>query len=177
VWQFIFCENLAQQKFLNLAKYRQLRSVLGRGSCLTVLPTVEEIKMYSSRQEVGNQTTRRREGGVGRWVLAVRLKKRHPFFRLPQRRDRPFPYIEHPTDNVRAVFRYFHRPRGGGLNMEMYTTHHQTRWGGRNRRISGKMTLSLVNCFFAHLLPLGVFGSFECRISFGAGKMRAAEEF
>ena len=50
---------------------------------------------YSTNQEVGNQTTRRREGGVGRWVLAVRLEKRHPISRLPQRRDRLFPYIEH----------------------------------------------------------------------------------
>jgi hypothetical protein len=31
--------------------------------------------------------------------------------------------------------------------MEMGTTHHQTRWGGRNRRISGKMALSLVKWF------------------------------
>ena len=36
--------------------------------------------------------------------------------------------------------------------MEMGTTHHQTRWGGRNRRVSGRMTLSLVKWFFAHLL-------------------------
>jgi len=36
--------------------------------------------------------------------------------------------------------------------MEMGTTHHQTRWGGRNRRISGKMALSLAKWFFAHLL-------------------------
>ena len=82
-----------------------------------------------ARGGVGNQTTRRRGGGVGRWVLAVRLGKRHPFSRLPQRRFRLFPYIEHPTDNSRAVIRYFHRPQGGGLSMEMGTTHHQTRWG------------------------------------------------
>jgi len=90
-------------------------------------------------EEVGNQTTRRRGGRVGRWVLAVRLENRHPFSRLPQWRDRLFPYIEHPTDILRAVFRYFHRPRGGGHNIELGTTHHQTRWGGWNRRISGKM--------------------------------------
>jgi hypothetical protein len=36
--------------------------------------------------------------------------------------------------------------------MEMGTTHHQTRWGGKNRRISGKMALSLAKWFFAHLL-------------------------
>jgi len=110
------------------------------------------LKILYFSQEVGNQTTRRREGGVGRWVLAVRLEKDTLFFRLPQRRDRLFPYIEHPKGNSRAVFRYFHRPRGGGLNMEMGTTHHQTRWGGRNRRVSGKMALSLVKWFFAHLL-------------------------
>ena len=69
---------------------------------------------YSTNQEVGNQTTRRREGGVGRWVLAVRLEKRHPISRLPQRRDRLFPYIEHPTDNSTAGIGIFIAPREGG---------------------------------------------------------------
>ena len=53
--------------------------------------------------------------------MAVRLENRHPFSRLPQWRDRLFPYIEHPTDILRAVFRYFHRPRGGGHNIELGT--------------------------------------------------------
>jgi hypothetical protein len=74
--------------------------------------TVEDI--ITIAQEVGNQTTRRREGGVGRWLLAVRLEKRHPFSRLLQRRDRQFPSIEHPTDNSRAVIGIFISPRVGG---------------------------------------------------------------
>jgi len=94
-------------------------------------------------------------GGVGGWVLADRLEK-DPILPPPQRRDRSFPYIEHPTDVSRAVFRYFYRHRGGGLNVGKGATHHQTGGRGRNRRIiCGKMTPSLAKWFFAHLMGSG----------------------
>jgi hypothetical protein len=35
----------------------------------------------------------------------------------------------HPTNNSRAVLRYFHGPWGGELNMEKGATHNQARWG------------------------------------------------
>ena len=122
---------------------------------------------------MANQTTRRREGGVGRWVLAVRLEKRQLSFRLPQRRDRLFPYIEHPSDNFRAVFRYFHRPRGGGLNMEMGTTHHQTRWGVGIERSMDKWHSHWLNVFLpTSCLVLYIRGTWT-RSSRGLRKVKA----
>jgi len=91
-------------------------------------------------------------GYVGRWVLAVRLEKRHPFSRLPQRRDGLFPCIEHQRTTLGRQFGISIAPREGGSILKWALLHHQTRWGGRNRRISGKMALSLVKWFFAHLL-------------------------
>ena len=53
-------------------------------------------------------------GVGGRGLSGFLAGKKAPFFRRTQRRDRPFPYIEHPTDNSRAVFRYFYPPGKGG---------------------------------------------------------------
>ena len=67
--------------------------------------------------------------------------KKAPSSRHTQRRDRLFSYIEHPTDNTRAVFRYFHPPgEGGQYGNGDYPPPDQV--GGRNRRVS-RIILSL----------------------------------
>jgi len=105
---------------------------------------------YSCKyQEVSNQTRKRREGGVGGWVLAARLEKGGTFFPSPQRGNRPFPHMGRPTDKASSASR---PPVEGASIWKWGLPYHQTRWGGGYRTNPGKIGLSLVKCFFAHLL-------------------------
>ena len=76
---------------------------------------------------MSNQTRKRREGDVGGWVLAARLKKGGTFPPSPQRGNRPFPHMGRPTDKASSAFRL---PRGGGFSMEVGTTPSPDQVGG-----------------------------------------------
>ena len=124
------------------------------------LPTTRRNLGLFNRN-TGQGQTERREGvrvgwgrGAADWLSGW---KKAPSSRHTQRRDRLFSYIEHPTDNTRAVFRYFHPPGEGGQYGNGDYPPPDLSGGGQNRSIPGKMALSLVKCFFTHLLIVAHF--------------------
>jgi len=92
---------------------------------------------------VSNQTRKRRDGGVGGWVLAARLEKKgHIFSRAPEEEPAIPPYGAPNGQGQLGI------PRGGGLNLELGTTPPPDQVGGRGLGDLWKIALSLVRWFF-----------------------------
>ena len=96
-------------------------------------------------QDMINETTKRRGGGVGGWFWPSGWEKDPISPRHPQRRDRPFPYA--PNEQLQGGTSVFSWPLGRGAQYGKGGYPQPGQVGVRNRRISGKWPSHWSNLF------------------------------